>query len=73
MATAEQGKYEIWPKEDWCEPLCLDEMSIMRPSERKSAVLNHMIKPLNKYETEYNFQNAPAFEMSQVRKCLLER
>jgi len=73
MATAEQGKYEIWPKEDWCEPLCLDEMSIMRPSERKSAVLNHMIKPLNKYETEYNFQNAPAFEMSQVRKRLLER
>ena len=53
--------------------LCLDEMSIMRPSERKSAVLNHMIKPLNKYETEYNFQNAPAFEMSQVRKRLLER
>ncbi len=45
----------------------------MRPSERKSAVLNHMIKPLNKYETEYNFQNAAAFEMSQVRKRLLER
>ena len=73
VATAIQGKYEVEAKPGWNEPPCLFFLDIMPPSERKSAVENGMLIPMNKYETEYNTQHAPEFEMSQVRKRMLER
>ena len=72
-AVAIQGKYVIEPKPGWTEPPNLYELCIMPPSERKSAVENGMTMPLNRYEAEYNTQHAAEFEMSQVRKRMLER
>ena len=45
----------------------------MNPSERKSAVENAMIRPLNVYESERNVQNAAAIEASKMQKRILER
>lgn len=72
-AVATQGKYEVKAKQGWDEPPNLFLLCIMPPSERKSAVENGMMIPVNRRETEYNTQHAAEFEMSQVRKRMLER
>ena len=72
-ALGAQGKYEVEAKPGWVEPMNLFQLCIMLPSERKSAVENGMLMPVNSYETEYNIQHAAEFEMSQVRKRMLER
>lgn len=46
---------------------------IAEPSERKSAVINFMTKPLNSFEAEYNRQHAAELESSKMRKRILER
>ena len=73
MALGAKGKYEVEAKPGWSEPLNNYQLCIMPPSERKSAVENGMLMPTNCYETEYNTRHAAEFEMSQVRKRMLER
>ena len=73
IALGMQGKYEIEAKPGWNEPPNLFELCIMPPSERKSPVENGMLMPVNGYEAEYNARHAAEFEMSQVRKRMLER
>ena len=45
----------------------------MEPSERKSAVENAMIKPINMYESEQNSAKAVDIEKSKTRKQILEQ
>ena len=71
-ASCVQGKYVVVPKPGWEEQTALYCVDIMLPSERKSAVENEVVKPVNKYETEYNTRNAAAIEMSRARKRVLE-
>lgn len=73
IALGTQGKYEVEAKPGWDEPTNLFELCIMPPSERKSAVENGMLMPVNRFEAEYNTRHAAEFEMSQVRKRMLER
>ncbi|MGN1114372.1 MAG: DUF3987 domain-containing protein, partial [Oscillospiraceae bacterium] len=73
MSVAAQGKYKIQAKPDWIEPVNLECLSIMKSSERKSAVANQVIKPLNIYETEMNRRNAAAVETSKMQKRILEK
>ena len=73
LAIAAQGKYTIKAKEDWTEPLNLYTEIVMEPSERKSAVANAMLRPVNEYESEFNRQIASEIERSKMRKNILER
>ena len=73
VALATQSKYAVEAKPGWNEPMNLFQLCIMPPSERKSAVENGMLMPVNGYEAEYNSRHAAEFEMSQVRKRMLER
>lgn len=73
LAVCQQGKFRIQAKADWSEPLNLFVLNVMEPSERKSAVENAMVRPINLYETEQNRENAGAIEGSRMRKRILEK
>ena len=68
-----QGKYKVRAKADWYEPLNTFVLNIMEPSERKSAVENSMVRPISKYESEVNTQNAAEIESSKMRTRILDR
>lgn len=73
LALCEQGKFRIRGKADWTEPLNLFVVIVAEPSERKSAVINLMTRPLNTFEAEYNKQNAAELEASNMKRRILER
>ena len=73
LSVCLQGKYAIQGKTDWIEPLNTYSLVIAMPSERKSAVLHMMLKPLNTYEIQYNKENSARVENSRMRKRVLER
>lgn len=72
MATCLQGKYKVAAKPDWIEPLNLYALMIAEPSERKSAIVNLMSKPMRAYEREYNIAHAADVEKSRMNKRILE-
>jgi len=73
MALCEQGKYRIRGKADWLEPLNIFVVIVAEPSERKSAIISLMTKPVNEFEAEQNRKNAAALESSRMNKRILER
>ena len=68
-----QGRYVVRPKADWQENLNTYCIAFMEPSERKSAVGTAMIKPINKYEANWNRTNAANIEFSKTQKSIPER
>jgi len=62
-----QGKYVVRPKVDWQENLNTYCIAFMEPSERKSAVGTAMIKPINKYEANWNRTNAANIEFRKAQ------
>jgi hypothetical protein len=68
-----QGKYKVRAKADWYEPVNTFVLNIMEPSERKSAVESAMVRPINKFESEINTQNAAEIESSKMRGRIMER
>ena len=68
LSVCLQGKYRVQGKADWLEPLNTYALVIATPSERKSAVLNMMLRPVNSYETQYNQRNAAAMENSRMKR-----
>ena len=73
MASCMQGKYLVSAKADWTEPVNLYALMIAEPSERKSAIISHMMKPVNFYEMEYNKQHSAALEKNRMQKRILEK
>ena len=73
MATCLQGKYKVAAKPDWIEPLNLYALIIAEPSERKSAIVNLMSKPMRAYEREYNIAHAADIEKSRMDKRILKK
>lgn len=73
LALCQQGKFRVCGKADWTEPLNLFVVIVAEPSERKSAIINFMTRPINTYEAEYNRRNAAALEASKMKKRILER
>ena len=49
-----QKNYKVVGKTDWEEQLSLYVMIVAEPSDRKSAVLNQMIKVIHAFEANYN-------------------
>mgnify|MGYP000867627598 CR=1 FL=1 len=58
LSVCLQGKFRVKAKDDWSEPLNTFVLNIMEPSERKSAVENAMIRPINIFEAEQNSAKA---------------
>ena len=73
LSTCLQGKFIVQGKADWFEPLNTYVLVIAPPSERKSAVQKMMLKPINKFEVQYNLRNAALVESSKIQKRILER
>ncbi|MGN0487873.1 MAG: DUF3987 domain-containing protein [Ruminococcus sp.] len=72
LALCIQGKFKIQGKPDWIEPLNLYVVSIAEPSERKSAIISAVSKPITAYEAEENERRAPEIERSKMEKRILE-
>ena len=68
-----QGKYRIWGKPDWSEPLNTYCVVVLPPAERKSAVISLMTAPLEAYEQEINAAMDAQIIESQMRKAVLEK
>ena len=73
IAVCLQGKYKIRGKDDWLEPLNGYFIVINPPSERKSAVENAIVRPLDAYEEQYNIQHAGEVETSRMQRRVLEK
>ena len=73
LALCVQGKYQIQGKPDWIEPLNLYTVVVADPSERKSAIIKHMTKPIDSFETSFNQSNAANLKFNRAQKRILER
>ena len=72
-ATCIQKKYVVQGKADWTEPVNIYLDEIAAPSERKSAVLQRMVRPLDAYEKDYNARNSAAIAQNRSMRRALER
>ncbi|MBR2309379.1 MAG: DUF3987 domain-containing protein [Oscillospiraceae bacterium] len=68
-----QGKYRIWGKADWWEPLNTYCVIVLPPAERKSAVISLMTAPLEAYEQEINAAMDAQIIESQMKKTVLDK
>ena len=68
-----QGKYRIWGKSDWWEPLNTYCVIVLPPAERKSAVISLMTSPLEEYEQEVNAAMDAQIIESQMKKTVLDK
>lgn len=68
-----QGKFRIWGKPDWSEPLNTYCVIVLPPAERKSAVISLMTSPLEEYEQEINSAMDAKIIESQMKKSVLEK
>lgn len=73
LAICVQGKYRIWGKADWWEPLNLYCVIALPPAERKSAVISLMTAPLEEYEKEVNATLDAQIIESQMMRSILEK
>lgn len=73
MATCMQGKYRVRAKADWTEPVNVFMISVAPPSERKSAVNGHTLKPVSGHEMRYNIEHAAALEKNRMQRRVLEK
>ena len=73
LAICVQGKYRIWGKPDWSEPLNTYCVIVLPPAERKSAVISLMTAPLEEYEQEINSAMDAQIIESQMKKAVLEK
>ena len=72
VSSAMRNLYKIAGKTDWLEPTNIYSLVIAEPSERKSAVISHLLKPIKDYVKEYNSVHKAEFEMSRATKQRLE-
>lgn len=73
LSICVQGKYRIWGKPDWWEPLNTYCVVVLPPSERKSAVISLMTAPLEEYEKEVNATLDAQIIESQMMRSILEK
>ena len=57
-AVAVGKKFRVSPKAGWNEPLNLYALTCAVSGERKSAVMKWVTRPLEEYQSEWNYDNA---------------
>ncbi len=72
VSACMKNLYKVEGKADWHEPTNIYSVIIAEPSERKSAVISLVIKPVDEYIKKYNQIHKVEFEMSKVIKQRLE-
>ena len=72
LSTAFQGRYTLRVTDDWSEPLCLYLAAVADPGERKSAVLNALMRPVYAYERERRITEHAELEREKQERELLE-
>lgn len=72
IATCLQGKFKIEAKKDWTEQLSLYFTIVLPPSERKSAVVNLVTKPITEYEKEENERLEPIITKNNIERQRFE-
>ena len=73
LSVCLQGKYKVQAKPGWTEPVNLYVYNVLSASERKSAVLNLLIRPILDYENRYNRDHAAEIESSIRTRNALEK
>lgn len=73
MSLCLQGNFKVQPKADWEENLNTFCLICMDPSERKSAVVKAMAKPLNSYEHDWNVKHSSDIDFSKTQSHVLEK
>lgn len=73
LSLCQQKKFCIRGKADWIEPLNSFGIVVAPPSERKSAMGHHMLRPVDEHEIDYNRENAAVYETRRMQKHVLER
>ena len=73
LSVCLQGKYKVQAKPGWTEPVNLYVYNVLSASERKSAVLNLLIRPILEYENRYNRDHAAEIESSMRTRNALEK
>lgn len=72
LSTAVQGKFNIWGKTDYSEPLNLYTLIVANPAERKSAVVRTMTDVVHRYEREQNKQRASQIKDEELQIEILQ-
>jgi len=72
LAVSQQGKNIVQVTPDYHEQSSLYSVAMLASGERKSAVIRHMTRPFNIYETDYNRVIAPEVERRKIEKRILE-
>ncbi len=68
VSAAAQGKYSVFVKEDYSEPLNLYILGVLPPGERKSATMVKCKEPLNRWEIDQALKMEP-----EIRAAMSER
>ncbi len=66
IATATRGKVKIEVRADWQEPLSLFTAPLLEPSNRKSAVIGFLTKPLREIEKSLRTEHK---EIERIKKA----
>ena len=66
IATATRGKVKIEVRADWQEPLSLFTAPLLEPSNRKSAVIGFLTKPLREIEKSLRTEHK---ETERIKKA----
>lgn len=73
LATACQGKYEVCLPDGYAEPLSLWVCAAMEAGNRKTAVVNAIVKPLRDWESDQQIQCKPAIAENVSRRKTIEK
>ena len=74
LSLCVQGKAVVnYPGNNHTEPLNIYTMTIAAPGERKSGSLKNLIKPIEKYQENYNKVHEIEIKEYQTEKAFLER
>lgn len=72
ISACMRNLYKVEGKSDWWEPTNIYVLIVAEPSERKTAVISLLKKPIDEFVGEYNKEHKVEFEMSKAVKQRLE-
>ena len=73
LSTLFQSKFTVQVRPDWSETLCLYLAAVAPPAERKSAVLDALVKPIREYEMEMRDLEAVELARNRAEYELLQK
>jgi hypothetical protein len=68
IATATRGKVKIQVRQDWQEPVSLFTAPLLEPSNRKSAVISFITKPLREIEKSLRIDHKETERIKKARR-----